>query len=257
MFLLLGCASIAIDDAGLFPALSAFSYPSWDVEGIGPSGREASATSMSTDHAVSFTDATLGCIRAQGYQAAWNDASEALLDASDDGTDAEAMCEGMPDFLDRMDEANRNYPAEMQRLSFGFCVEGGDDASCGGDVEPGEYALGEQADMGGGEGSVYGYYWRDRQAEEPALADYWVEEDCGFDFISMSEDDENDGEDSYQIEGTITITGGDGQVLAGSWEGTLAASEEGQGLDGAETSGTFSTTRCDVEQPDTLVVWWL
>ncbi len=253
---LLGCASISVDGVGLFPALSAFSFPSWDAEIVGPSGRGDSVDEISTDHSVSLTDATLGCIRAQGYQAAWNDASEALLAASDDGDDAEAMCAGMPDFLDRMDAADRNYPAQMQRLSFGFCVEGADDAYCGGDVEAGEYPLGESSDMGGGEGSVYGAYWRDRAAEETALVDYWVEEDCGFDFISMAEDDEDDGDEGYEIEGTLTITGGDGQVLSGSWEGSLAGSEEGLEFDGAETSGSFSTTLCEVPQANTLVVWW-
>lgn len=232
---LLACSSVYIDDAGMFPVLSAFSYTAWDVEGIGPSGRDASATDLSVDHSVALTDATLGCVRAQGYQAAWNDWSAKLLAASDDGNDADAMAAGMPDFLARMDAAYTiYYPPQMQRLSFGFCVDGSDEAYCGGDVEPGEYVLNEMADMGGGQGYAYGRYWRDRE-EENAV----------------------DGTDLYEIEGTITITGGDGQVLAGSWEGTLVGSEEGLELDGADTSGSFSTIRCEVEHTDTLVVSWL
>ncbi len=116
ILLFIGCGTVDIEDGGLFPVLSAFSFPSWTTEGVWVSDGEPVLSDLAADHTSTLTDLTLGCVRAQSYQQQWNDASEALLDTSDGGEDVDAFCDGAPDFLAALDAAGDNFPPELQRL---------------------------------------------------------------------------------------------------------------------------------------------
>lgn len=245
---LLGCNTVTVEGGGWFPVLSAFSYPAWRAEVVTVSGGEVDRFDVESSHSATLSDVTLGCERARGYQADWNAASADLLAASDDGADAEAFCAGVPDFLDRMDQAEAHYPAELQRLSFSFCAEGSDDTPCGGDVPAGEWPL-----DGDGDVDATGWYRVDDDSERRPLAGAWSVDECAFDPDAYQEATDALDVELYFLEGSVTVAEGDGQVLSGSWEARLTNTDDDDALDGAETSGSFATSLCEVEEPDTLV----
>ncbi len=125
-------------------------------------------------------------------------------------------------------------------------MEDGDDPT-GGNVPAGTY------EFGGDTLDVSGYYRRDRGVERVSLADHWDADGCAIDWDAYTAADDELDVDVYDILGTVTVAEGDGQVLSGSWQGTLAGDGE---LDGNETSGSFSTARCEVAAPDRLVFPW-
>lgn len=246
ILLFIACGAVNVEDGGLFPVLSAFSFPSWPTEGVWVSGGGLEAGDLFSDHAATLTDLTLGCSRAVAYQQQWNDASDALLDASDGGEDVAAFCAGAPDFLAALDAASDSFPPELQRLGLSFRVEDGDDPF-GGDVPAGVHEFdGDTVD-------VHGYYRRDRDVERVSLADHWNAEACAIDWDAADAADGKLDVELYDIVGTVTIEEGDGQVLSGSWQGALAGDGD---LDGKDGSGSFSTALCEVPEPDRLVFPW-
>jgi hypothetical protein len=101
---------------------------------------------------------------------------------------------------------------------------------------------------------VSGSYTLDREPEEPRRSDYWSADDCAFDDERYAEAWGAAEIHGYSIEGTVTVNEGDGQVLAGSWEGALVGDEPSAELEGVGTSGSFATAPCELDWPD-LLVW--
>lgn len=247
VLLLLGCATVTLEPSpGPFPVLGAFSFPSWKSTGFALGDGKVERFDAATGHSATLSDVSFTCMRAQSVQQAWNEASADLLDASKDGEDFAAFCAGMPAFLERKHQADRTEPSTFQHLRFEFCIE--DDAgTCGGTVPAGDFQ------MDGSDPNLDTEFLWDRATEQLDPVEYWDSEQCLFDWDKFEEDEAALEVESYEMDGTLTIDPGDGQILAGSWDATLVM--DGGTLDGASMSGAFSTTRCDVPQGKKLVTY--
>lgn len=185
-----GCAADRVDVTGIdaFGAVAGASYtPAQTVEGfVLGDGTLRDLGIVELPPSLQVDSEARSCEERFQWWYAWTEASEALLEASANGNDTDALCEAVPAFLGALAAA---VPDEAEhRLRLEFCA----DAACTADPAPGDFPLPEAtadpvvAGMSSGT-LTYRNFARERWYR---LEDAWDPGSCAFDEDWRDQEDE-------------------------------------------------------------------
>jgi len=200
--LLLACAFAPGPDAGVWPVVSAFTFPSFTVEGyaaypVDEGGFVVNPIDYGSDIAIGLTDHLDRCAESTDYLRTWADASETLLAASDEGADSDAFCADMPALLESLDAAGARQAQVGHRLDLSLC------ATCDHIDRAGQLSGDEVASA---------TLLVDTEPEPTSLADAWNADTCQLEFPAPP-----DTVAAWTLEGTVDLSPG----LVGAYSGTL------------------------------------
>ena len=238
--LLLACAFAPGPDASVWPVVSAFTFPSFTVQGyaaypVEEGGFVVNPIDYGSDIVIGLTDHLDRCAESTDYLRTWADASETLLAASDEGADADAFCAGMPALLESLDAAGARQAQLGHRLDLSLC------ATC--DHIDGAVEL-------SGDEVASATLLVDTEPEPTSLADAWNADTCQ---VELSEPPDTLA--AWSFEGTVDLSPG----LIGAYSGTIDVRAADQAY-GAEAplepfKLDFSTANCAPPDVARLVIY--
>ncbi len=242
LLLQVGCSSGSVEftdveDIGTISSATWHSGPDITIYRLSSSGTLSGQDSRFLQ-SITLSTQRQNCNAERDYLEAWEQATLELLEASDNESDAEAVCAGMGTFLDQYIEAIELRSETDRYIVFNFIEAGSLDERTYPLVTPSEASDDDHAigflSYRDPEGSLSDYYY--------ALKEAWRPDTCVFDQDTLESYTWNGDRWTFDS-GTVTIdTIMFEEGAHGTFEGTLT-DQDGQGAGSA--SGSFESEFCD------------